>query len=120
MIRKYTPYFLILVSFVILYSAFYSLEKASRANTVVATITVGDRPSGIAYNPDNHNMYVTNGDPNTVSVIDSSNNRVIDNITVGNAPTGIAYNPDNKHMYVTNGEDNTVSVIDTTSNTVIG
>ena len=82
-------------------------------NTVVSTISVGTNPVNIAYNPQNHNIYVTNSNSNTVSVIDSSTNTVVSTINVGNGPSGIAYNPQNHNIYVTNSNSNTVSVIDT-------
>lgn len=50
-------------------------------------------PDSIAYNPDNHNMYVTRGD-NTVIVINPTSNTVLAGpITVRDGPTGITYNP---------------------------
>ena len=71
---------------------------------MVANITVGGGPLGIAYNPNNQDMYVTSGSGN-VSVIDSSN-AVIKNITVGAQPYGIVYNSKNNDMYVANGGSN--------------
>ncbi|HEY6536076.1 MAG TPA: hypothetical protein VIY08_09845 [Candidatus Nitrosocosmicus sp.] len=71
-------------------------------------------PAGVAYDPDNHEMYVANSKSNTVSVINSSNS-VVTTINVGNGPAGVAYDPDNHEMYVTNELSNTVSVIDTLS-----
>ena len=38
-------------------------------NTVTATIPVGSTPFGVAFNPDNGDLYVTNPGSNTVSVI---------------------------------------------------
>lgn len=38
-------------------------------NEVINTIAVGDRPYAIAYNPANGNMYATNFNSDTVSVI---------------------------------------------------
>ncbi len=38
-------------------------------NTVVATIPVGGGPNGVAINPTNGLVYVTNDDSNTVSVV---------------------------------------------------
>jgi len=38
-------------------------------DTVIDTIPVGDQPIGIAYDPVNHRMYVTNSGDDTVSVI---------------------------------------------------
>jgi YVTN family beta-propeller protein len=49
----------------------------------VTSIAVGYRPTGIAYNPENGNMYVVNSGSNSVSVIDSDTNRVISEIPVG-------------------------------------
>ena len=91
-------------------------------------IKVGDVPEGIAYDPVNKRMYVSNHNDNTVSVIDTTTNTVIDTkpntpqidpIMVGAGPEGIAYDPVNKRMYVSNHNDKSVSVIDTTTNTVI-
>ena len=83
-------------------------------------IKVEGQPFGIAYDPVNKRMYVTNY-LRDVSVIDTTTNTVIGNpITVGDEPEGIAYDPVNKRIYVTNVGDDTVSVIDTTTNTVIG
>ena len=92
-------------------------------------IRVGDGPTGIAYDPVNKRMYVTNGARVSVSVIDTTTNKVVDTnpntpdeidpIKVGNLPLGIAYDNQSKKIYVTNRGDGTVSVIDTLTNTVI-
>jgi YVTN family beta-propeller protein len=41
-------------------------------NTVVATVTVGTGPKGIAVNPANTRVYVANNLSNTVSVMDTT------------------------------------------------
>jgi YVTN family beta-propeller protein len=74
-------------------------------------ISVGSIPFGIAHNPTNNNMYVSNADSNTVSVINSTTNSVIDTIPTGSTPIGIAYNPNNGHIYVNNAGSNTTYVI---------
>jgi len=91
------------------------------SSTVVgSSIAVGDGPHGIAYDPVNKRMYVTNNFDNSVSVIDTTNNKVVGGpITVGSRPTEIAYDPVNKRMYVANASVNNISVIDTTKNTVV-
>ena len=38
---------------------------------VTATVPVGKDPEGVAVDPGTHTVYVTNGDDNTVSVIES-------------------------------------------------
>jgi YVTN family beta-propeller protein len=88
-------------------------------NTVVATVTVGTGPFGVAVTPDGKHAYVTNGG-GTVSVIDTASNTVVGTpIPVGSFPDGVAVTPDGKHAYVTNELSNNVSVIDTASNTVV-
>jgi YVTN family beta-propeller protein len=63
--------------------------------------------------------YVTNGNSNNVSVIDTATNTVVDTIAVVAAPIGAAMTPDGAHAYVTSTGSNIVSVIDTASNTVV-
>jgi YVTN family beta-propeller protein len=91
-------------------------------NAVVDDIlldTTRANPFGIAYNPANHNIYVTKSATNQVSVISTITNGIVGNITVGTRPFDIVYNPINHDMYVTNQGSNTVSVIDPARNSVI-
>ena len=81
----------------------------------------GNAPFGMAYDPKNERIYVTNSESNTVSVIDTNTNSVLGNpIKVGMTPKGIAYDPENERIYVTNFGSDTVSIIDTNSNRVSG
>lgn len=41
-------------------------------NTVIDTINFGNCPKDIVYNPDNHDMYITNHDSNIVTVISTA------------------------------------------------
>ena len=90
------------------------------SNAVVATISVGGFPDGVATTPDGTHAYVTNAFDSNVSVIDTATNKVVATIPVGSSPNGVAITPDGTRAYVTNGADNAVSVIDTASNTVVG
>jgi YVTN family beta-propeller protein len=73
------------------------IETAS--NTVVATIPVGQVPTGVAITPDGTRAYVTNfcgrvtcADSDfTVSVIDTARNTVVSTISVGQEPIGVAF-----------------------------
>jgi len=76
-------------------------------------------PIGIAYDPSNGYLYVTDSGSGTVSVIDGANNTVIANIPVGSGPWGVVYDPSNGYVYVTNYYSGTVSVINGATNTVI-
>jgi YVTN family beta-propeller protein len=81
----------------------------SSTNTVVATVTVGNSPHGVAVTPDNTHVYVTNDGSDTVSVIDTSTNTVVATVTVGDEPFGVAVTPDGS--FVAN-QGGTVSVIE--------
>jgi YVTN family beta-propeller protein len=77
-------------------------------------------PTGIAYNSDNGNIYVTNRGSDTISVINGSTNSLIDEISLDAvAPSGIIYNAANNYIYVTNTGSNSVSVINGTTNAVV-
>jgi YVTN family beta-propeller protein len=89
------------------------------ANTVIATITVGPSPHGVAVTSDGSKVYIANSADNTVSVIDTATNTVVGPpIPVGMNPFGVAVTSDGSKVYVAN-ETGTVSVIDTATNTVI-
>ncbi len=86
-------------------------------NNVIATITVGVDPSGVAITPNGQFAYVTNSNTDNVSVIDTSTNHVIATVPVGAGPFGIAITPNGQFAYVANSTS--VSVINTSTNTVI-
>src|ERR1051325_5582441 len=66
-----------------------SVIKGS-TNTVVATVPVGQYPTGVAVTPQNTHVYVTNGLSNNVSVIETAINTVVATVGVGSTPTGVA------------------------------
>ncbi len=67
---------------------------------MVATVTVGTAPIGVAITPDGQQVYVTNDSDGTVSVIATATNTVVATVTVGTAPWGVAVTPDGTHAYV--------------------
>jgi len=90
------------------------------SNSVVAEISVGGRPQGVALNPSGDRLYVTDSGGNSVFVIDTTANPniVLGTVTVGTSPFGIAVEPTGTRVYVAGGP-NVVSVIDATTNTVV-
>jgi YVTN family beta-propeller protein len=62
--------------------------------------------------------YITNGDSNTVTVLDLVNLRQDRVIRVGDNPTGITANPVKNEVYAVNTNSNSISVIDAEKNAV--
>jgi len=60
--------------------------------------------------------YVTNGESNNISVIDTTTDKVTATISVGSDPAGVVISPNGTKVYVANAHSNDVSVIDTATN----
>jgi YVTN family beta-propeller protein len=108
---------IILVTF-LLFSAVVSLHNQVQAQTVPATIPVGQDPEDVAITPNGAYVYVTNLYGNSVSVINTATNTVTTTIPVGINPYFAAVTPNGAYVYVTNSGGNSVSVISTATNTV--
>jgi YVTN family beta-propeller protein len=84
------------------------------------TITVGNSPQALGLNPNNHTIYVTNTNDNTVSVINGVHCNRTDTtgcvpaatIPVGAGPRSVGIVLDKNTVFVGNRDDLTVSVID--------
>src|SRR5258708_9052123 len=83
-----------------------------RALSVLATVTVGKSPTGIAENPKRNEIYVANTESNSVSVIDAESNKVVSTIGVHRAPYFVSVSADGTRAYVANSGSANVSVID--------
>jgi YVTN family beta-propeller protein len=99
---------------------------SSGYGTVVNTINVGQGPIGVAVSNNGADVYVTNENDGTVSVINTANpNTVTDTIDVVGSPGLVVFSPDGSLAYVTESTDPTlgggtnVYVIDTATNEVI-
>ncbi|MFA5890600.1 MAG: bifunctional YncE family protein/alkaline phosphatase family protein [Actinomycetota bacterium] len=96
--------------------------------TAGTQIEVGDHPSDLLLSPDGKRLYVTNGNDDTVSVIDTATDRVVTTIDMApypnapksTAPQGLAISPDGATLYVANGGNNDVAVVDTATAKVQG
>ena len=86
---------------------------------VVANVHVGNYPFGVAYDSGKGEIFVTNLNDDTVSVISDSDNTVVATIPVGEGPYGVAYDSGKSEIFVTNNYDNTTSVISDSDNTVV-
>ena len=75
---------------------------------------------GVVYVPSSSQVYVTNTNTGTISVIDPSTASVLTPITVGGAPREIILSPYDGYLYASNRSLPYLSVIDPSTNTVIG
>ncbi len=84
---------------------------SANAQTLVATVTVGDYPVAIAVNPSTNKIYVVNQNGNNMTVIDgaSYNTNIV---PTGLAPNALVVNPTTNKIYVSNSESNTVTAVD--------
>jgi len=81
--------------------------------SVIATIPVGKSPHYIVLDPSSKYAYVTNGESNSVSVLDTATNRVVSTIEgVGRDPQQIVIHPTGKFAYVPSYDTANVHVID--------
>ena len=84
----------------------------------VKTVKVGKNPNDATFDPSNGDVYVTNSNSSSVSVIDGSTNKVTKTITVGADPIEAAYDSTNQEVYIVSQTSGTVTVI-SNSNSVV-
>ena len=82
---------------------------------VVATVSVGENPLGIAF--DGTHIWVIYSGNYTVNKIDVSTNTIVGNASVGSSSSGITF--DGMHIWVTSADNKTVSKIDVSSNETV-
>src|SRR5580692_2642913 len=88
-----------LLSLLVVSPSFVSLSHASES--VIATIPVGQNPDGLVYDSAKGEVFVANGNNNTVSVISDASDSVIATIPV-TAPGEMAYDGTKDEIFVAN------------------
>lgn len=94
---------------------------------VVASVSVGDAPFGVAVSPKHERVFVANSGSNTVSVIDTGTLTDVRGspFPVGLGPHGVAVTPDGARAYVVNRFDSLIdeppslSVLDGTTGAAV-
>ena len=87
---------------------------------VVAQISVGRNPTGIAASPTRPELYVVNTDSDNVSFVDAQSNRVVATVGVHRAPYFISISRDGKRGYVADSGSANVAVLDLPARRLLG
>jgi YVTN family beta-propeller protein len=96
-----------------------SQETTACYPTTLATVSVGQRPQGVAVNSAAKRLYVANHDSDTLSVINSQTYAVIKTVPGGDGPNGVAYNPANHLIYIAAGNANKVRILRASDYTLV-
>ena len=86
---------------------------------LMATVSVGLHPSGLAWDENRQRLYVADSNSDAVSVVDTEANRLVESIDLqpfmkkvaGVSPESVALSPDRKTLYVACAGINAVAVI---------
>jgi YVTN family beta-propeller protein len=90
----------------------------TKANRVVAEIAVGINPNDMELSDDGR-LFVSNGNENTVTVVDTKERRAVETINValtprapeGSTPNGLALDRKDKMLFVANADNNCVAAV---------
>lgn len=103
-----------------------SVSVFSLGGTLIPEIKVGLHPNDIIHSSDHRFVYVSNGNSDNITVIDTRRNKIIEEIPVnlfpgnegfiGDSPGALALDESGATLYVTNGLDNAVAVVGLGSN----
>ena len=80
-------------------------------NQIITTVTAGDYPDALCYNPQNNKVYCENHLSDNVTVIDGGTNQVLRTIGVGDGPLDFTWNPAQNRVYVANYYGSSISVL---------
>jgi YVTN family beta-propeller protein len=96
----------------------------SSSNSVITTITGITSANGVAYDPTNNIIWVTNYSRDQVTPIqansDATGFTVLSPVTVGDGPWGVAYDLSHDYLYVVNNLGNSLTVINAGTRGVTG
>jgi YVTN family beta-propeller protein len=87
-------------------------DTATMSPEGATAVEVGRSPQHVIMDAPSAFAYVTNGEDNTLSVVDIQQRTVILEIRTGKSPHGLRMSPDAREIYVANTGDDSVSVID--------
>ena len=102
-----------------IYNRALSSDEVNLLYNENAPPAVGITATSETYDPAKGEIFVTNSNSGTVSVISDNTNSVVATIPVGKYPEGTAYDPAKGEIFVTNLFSSNISVISDKTNSVI-
>lgn len=95
------------------------VDVALTTGDVLASVPVGQSPSGIDYDAATGDLYVANAGSNNLTVLDAATDAPIASVPVDLTPEGVAFDASNSEVYVADEFSNNLSVVAAASNTVL-
>ncbi len=90
-----------------------------QGTAVAQTVTGLPAANGVAYDPTNDLIWVTNYSTNQVTPVQAASLTPLAPVNVGQGPWGVTYNPANNYVYVVNSLANSVTVVNAASRAVV-
>lgn len=99
--------------------------SATATGATDSTVTVGKSPQGVAVSADGATVYATNGNDDTVSVVQVSSNTVINTFPEGDPAAAdfardVAVSSDGSRLYIVNHFTNTLAILNSSDGSAIG
>ncbi len=86
---------------------------------ITGQATVGNTPAGLAFDPSNGYLYVSNAGSGNITVVNATTMHPIDSIIVQGEPVGEALDSQRGTLYVSDISSGNISVINVTSSSVV-
>jgi len=94
--------------------------------TVITSIDLGPSPARVALQPDESQLWVTYGNPNSnsedsgVAIVSAADLKVEARISTGRGSHQLAFSADSRYTFVTNKDEGTVSILDAQKRVKLG
>ena len=81
-------------------------------NKLLRIIPGGSDPENFDLSKDGKQLYISNEDISSLSIVDIATATVVKTIKMGGQPEGVKTSPDGKSVFVTSEEDGTITIFD--------
>ena len=91
-----------------------------RSDASVQVLSLGGQPIGIDIAPNGHEVWVSNFQNNTITIIDADTNHIAQTLpAAGDGPARVRFTPDGKYVWVTNSRSNELIAFDVAQRRVV-